>query len=240
MNPSTRNSPPSTLLEAHGVGRREPNSDNWLLRDVDLSIERGGRLAIVGPTGSGKTLLMRALSRLDAIDAGEILWQGSPILGDAIPRFRQDAIHLHQRPALLDATVEENLRLPFTFRCHRASKFSREEIILQLEVVHRTESFLDRSSRDLSGGEMQIVALLRAIQLQPSMLLLDEPTAALDDESTEMIEQLIDGWFESSPAGRAFVWVSHDKRQVARVANRVMSMNAGKLFDAENDQESLP
>ena len=239
MNPSTSNSPPSTLLEARGVGRRAPNSDNWLLRDVDLSIERGGRLAIVGPTGSGKTLLMRALSRLDAIDAGEILWQGSPILGDAIPRFRQDAIYLHQRPALLDATVEENLRLPFTFQCHRESEFSREEIIPQLEVVHRTESFLDRSSRDLSGGEMQIVALLRAIQLQPSMLLLDEPTASLDDESTEMIEQLINGWFESSPTGRALLWVSHDKRQVARVANRVLSMNAGELF-AEEDGESPP
>ena len=172
---------------------------------------------------------MRALSRLDSIDAGEILWQGEPIHGDAVPRFRRQAIYLHQRPALIEGTVEENLRLPFTLRIHRQCKFSRERVLSLLGHANRTGAFLQRSSRDLSGGEAQIVALLRAIQLQPTLLLLDEPTAALDDESTQMIEQLVSGWFEESSSERAFVWVSHDKQQVARVAGRVVVMSDGQL-----------
>lgn len=220
------------------MGRRAPKSNDWLLRDVDLTIENGCRLAIVGPTGSGKTLLMRALACLDAIDGGELLWQGQPIRGDAVPRFRQQAIYQHQRPALIEGTVEENLRLPFTFRAHREREFSRDAILSLFEQINRSESILERSSRDLSGGEAQIVALIRAIQLRPMMLLLDEPTAALDDESTRMIEQLVNGWFEESPSERAFVWVSHNNEQVARVANRIMTMSEGRLSDqVEPSQE---
>jgi len=100
---------------------------------------------------------------------------------------------------------------------------------------------LERTAPTLSGGEAQIVALLRAIQLRPTLLLLDEPTAALDDESSRMIERLVSGWFEESPAARALVWVSHNKEQVARVASRVMSMSAGRLSDGvEPTQEQLP
>lgn len=230
-----------SLLEARGAGRREPNCDHWLLRDIDFDIEGGSRLAIVGPTGSGKTLLMRALACLDSIDTGEILWHGEPIHGDAVPQFRRQAIYLHQRPALIEGTVEENLRLPFTLRIHRQCEFSRERIISLLGHVNRTGAFLERSSRDLSGGEVQIVALLRAIQLQPALLLLDEPTAALDDESMQMIEQLVNDWFEESPSDRAFVWVSHDKEQVARVAGRILAMNDGRLSDqADQNQEQSP
>lgn len=230
-----------SLLEARGIGRREPNCDRWLLRDVDVNIEGGSRLAIVGPTGSGKTLLMRALACLDFIDAGEILWQGEPIHGDAVPRFRRQAIYLHQRPALIEGTVEENLRLPFTLRIHRGREFSRERVLSLIGHVNRTGAFLERSSRDLSGGEAQIVALLRAIQLQPALLLLDEPTAALDDESTQMIEQLVSGWFEESPSERAFVWVSHNQKQVARVADRVSAMNDGRLSDGtDQTREQAP
>ena len=199
------------------------------------------KLAFWMATGSGKTLLMRALACLDSIDTGEILWHGEPIHGDAVPQFRRQAIYLHQRPALIEGTVEENLRLPFTLRIHRQCEFSRERIISLLGHVNRTGAFLERSSRDLSGGEAQIVALLRAIQLQPALLLLDEPTAALDDESMQMIEQLVNDWFEESPSDRAFVWVSHDKEQVARVAGRILAMHDGRLSDpADQNQDQSP
>ncbi len=229
MKPSTFDSQPSTLLEARGLGRREPNTENWLLRDVCIAIHAGDRLAIVGPTGSGKTLLLRALARLDSIDAGEVLWRGEPICGDAVPRFRQQAIYLHQRPALVEGTVEENLRLPFSMSGHRQHEFRGEHVRSLLAQVKRDDTFLKRSSRDLSGGEAQIVALLRAIQLQPTVVLLDEPTAALDVESTQLIEKLVTNWFDASRAERGLVCVSHDKQQVARISDRVISMNHGQI-----------
>ena len=225
------------LLEARGIGRRQPNGTDWLLREVSIEIHAGRRVAVVGPTGSGKTLLLRALARLDAIDAGQVLWQGRPVCGGAVPRFRQQAIYLHQRPALMEGSVEENLRLPFTLSIYGSREFRRGEILSLLERVHRDETFLDRSSRDLSGGEAQIVALMRAIQLEPTLLLLDEPTAALDEETTRMIEALVVAWFDRSPDERALVWVSHDREQVARIADCVLNMKDGCLTGQDKDEE---
>jgi putative ABC transport system ATP-binding protein len=229
----------NSLLRASGVGRRVPLTDNWLLRDVDINIECGDRIAIVGPTGSGKTLMLRALTCLDPIDAGEIRWRNELLQGDAIPRFRREAIYLHQRPALFEGTVEDNLRWPFSVRSHGDREYSGETILRLLEQVNRTASFLSQSSRELSGGEAQIVALLRAIQLEPVLLLLDEPTGSLDRESTLLIEKLISAWFEASPNQRATLWVSHDRDQVTRVANRVMSICAGKVTPIELSEHVL-
>ena len=79
----------------------------------------------------------------------------------------------------------------------------------------------------MSGGESQIVALVRVLQLEPTLLFLDEPTAALDDHTTRMIERLVTNWFE--PSERALIWVSHNKEQIARVADRVAEMSEGTL-----------
>ncbi len=83
--------------------------------------------------------------------------------------------------------------------------------------------------RDLSGGEAQLVALLRAIQLDPQVLLLDEPTAALDREATGAVEQLVELWFADERDRRATVWVSHDGRQAARVAGAILRVHDGQL-----------
>ena len=225
----------NALLAARSVGRRQPGGSSWLLRDVDLRIEEGDRIAVIGPTGSGKTLLMRALTRLDAIDEGQILWKGQPVNGEAIPPFRRQAVYLPQRPAVFAGTVEDNLRMPLELKIHRGHVFCRESIVSLLAHVQRTESFLERSSRDLSGGEIQIVALVRAIQFHPRLLLLDEPTGALDEESTRVIERIVSDWYQESPAHRAFVWVSHNREQVDRMANRVVAMEGGRLSARANE-----
>jgi putative ABC transport system ATP-binding protein len=217
------------FLQARGLGRRPPYGDDWLLRDVELTVHGGQRLAIVGPSGSGKTLLLRALARLDPVDRGEVLWRGQAVVGNRVPDFRRQVIYLHQRPVLADGTAEDSLRAPFRLNAHRASRFDRDRIVNWLQLLGRDASLLARRQRELSGGEAQIVALLRAIQLQPQVLLLDEPTAALDADATSAVERLIDIWMQQQDAARATVWVSHDVQQAARVSTELLSIERGRL-----------
>lgn len=211
------------------MGLRRLGGERVLLDDISLSIRGGDRIAIVGPTGSGKTLLLRSLAELDLLDAGEIRWQGTPVRGNEIPRFRSQVIYLHQRPTLIEGTVEENLRQPYSLRVHQEKQFRRERIVSLLLSLGRDESFLLKQQRDLSGGESQLTALLRAIQLNPSILLLDEPTAALDAAAANMVEYLVTTWLGEMPTTRAMVWVTHDHSQALRIANRVLEMDAGRM-----------
>jgi putative ABC transport system ATP-binding protein len=224
---------PVPLLEADGLARRHPNGESWLLDHCSLAVHPGQRVAVVGPSGSGKTLLLRALAWLDPLDGGEVRWQGRAIRHDGIPEYRCCAVYLHQRPALLEATVEAAVRRPFGLKVHRGRQFDRGRILGLLEGLGRDESFLDKQVADLSGGESQIVALLRALQLDPSLLLLDEPTAAIDAATTGTIEAWLDGWVADAPDARAYVWVTHDAAQADRVAGRKLEMQHGTLTDEQ-------
>jgi putative ABC transport system ATP-binding protein len=221
-------SPAQPLLDARGLGRRNPGGGEWLLRDISLTICPGDRLAIMGPSAAGKTLLLRALALLDGLDAGEILWLGKSVAAWDVPAFRRQAIYLHQRPVLFEGTVENNLRQPFDLRIHAGRHFDRDWIIDRLRSVGRDADFLEQFTRDLSGGEAQTVALLRALQLTPRILLLDEPTAALDPETAQAAEQLLAAW-QAEDAARATLWVSHNADQARRVAERTLRLAAGRL-----------
>ncbi len=188
-------SPAPAALLVRGIGRRDLKGENWLFRDVSFAINLGQRLALLGATGAGKTVLLRALALLDPLDAGSIDWQGRAVVGDATPAYRRQVVYLHQRPALFDGGVEDNLRHPFTLRVHQGRRFDRSRVLALLDGLGRGPAFLDRSIRDLSGGEAQIVALLRAVQLDPAVLLLDEPTASLDQTTAQAVEGLLDRWF---------------------------------------------
>lgn len=219
------------LIEARHLRRRHPDGLRWLLNDVGVEILPGDRVAVTGPSGSGKTLLLRALALLDPLEGGEIRWRGRPVLRDRVPAFRRQAIYAHQRPALAGQTVEEVLGQPLLLRAYRDRRFQRDRVVELLERLGRDEDFLSKSPRDLSGGESQIVALVRALQLDPAVLLLDEPTAALDSQTIQAAESLLETWLAESPDSRAVVWVSHDAAQAARVASRVLHVRDGRLTE---------
>jgi putative ABC transport system ATP-binding protein len=227
MSDGMANDETAPLLQAQRIGRQ--TDGRWLLNDVSLDLSAGKRVAIVGPSGSGKTLLLRALALLDSVDTGEILWRGKPVRGGAVPRFRSRVIYLHQRPALAEGTVEENLRQPFSFRVHQGKAFDREAVVARLKSLTRDASLLSRKASALSGGEAQITALLRAMQLEPDVLLLDEPTASLDDSSKRTVEDMVNAWRGERPEHRTTVWVTHDTGQVERIADRVFRMREGSL-----------
>ncbi len=220
------------LLEARGIERRKPRGNGWLLRGVSLQLSAGDRLGITGPTGSGKTLLLRSLAMLDAIDSGKVSWRGNEVQPNGVPAYRCQVMYLHQRPALAEGSVEDCLRQPFALAIHGKARFDRQVACELLRVVDRDQEFLDKTCRDLSGGERQLVALVRAILLDPTVMLFDEPTAALDAATVELVERLVSQWFSEPKSKHAYIWVSHDPNQIRRMANRVLGMNAGKL-DAE-------
>jgi putative ABC transport system ATP-binding protein len=149
--------------------------------------------------------------------------------GDAVPAYRKQVIYLHQRPALLDGSVEDNLRYPYTLGVHRGTRFDRVRMVELLDGLNRGAAFLEKSGRDLSGGEAQIVALLRAVQLDPAVLLLDEPTASLDRATALAVEGLLDRWLAAGSGRRSLVWVSHDPDQALRVSSRRLHMRSGRI-----------
>jgi len=226
----------SPLIEARKLRRRQPESDGWLLHGVSLALPAGTRLAVAGPSGAGKTLLLRALAMLDPIEDGELLFRGAPIAGNRVPMFRSQVIYLHQRPALIGDSVEAALRWPYRLKVHRESEYNEDRIRAWLASLGRTDALLRNATADLSGGERQIVAMLRAIQLEPSVLLLDEPTAALDAQAAESVEQLVTQWFDRAREERAYCWVSHDQDQAARMTDRRLRLAAGRM--AEPDREA--
>jgi putative ABC transport system ATP-binding protein len=216
-------------IEVIGLGRRDPKTAGWLIRDVSFAVNFGDRLGILGPSGAGKTVLLRALAMLDPLDSGAIHWRGQSVRGDAVPAYRKQVIYLHQRPALLEGSVEDNLRYPFTLKAHQPRSYDRRRAIDLLVSLGRDTAFLDKSSRDLSGGEAQIVAFVRAVQLEPAVLLLDEPTASLDAATAQALEAVLHGWLTARPDERALVWVSHDREQSLRMTGRRIAVHAGRL-----------
>lgn len=215
------------MLEARSIARRA--GDAWLLRPLDLRIAAGERLALSGPSGAGKTVLLRALALLDPLDEGEVLLDGRSIEPGAVPAYRCRVSYLHQAPALVDNTVEANLRLPFRLDAHRHQSFDRSRAMDLLRRLGKDEAFLGRRRGELSGGEAQIAALVRMLQLQPSILLLDEPTASLDPGSAELARRLLREWQRADADSRAYLWITHDEALAKQVADRFLHLEDGRL-----------
>lgn len=205
------------MLEARTIGRQV--GERWLWRELSFTLEAGDRLAVAGPSGSGKSLLLRCLAGLDPVAEGEILLDGRPRGGWPMPRYRAAVMLLAQDAVFREGRVEEDLRRPFGFRVHGDKSWDRSRAVALLEKLGRSGDLLERQASELSGGERQSLALVRAWMLEPRILLLDEPTAHLDADAARRVEEALDGWGRGSPGdgGRALVWTSHDADLLDRV-----------------------
>ncbi len=211
--------PPMPPIALQSAGRRV--DDRWVWRGLDAAVRPGERLAVTGPSGAGKTLLLRALAGLDALDEGALLADGEPI--DDLPRHRAAVALVAQRPALFDGTVRDNLRAPFAFAVHADRVYDEDRARALLTALGREPAFLDQPADRLSGGEMQTVGLMRALLTEPTVLLLDEPTAGLDPERAAAVERVVAD-FHGADAPHAVVWTSHDAAQLARTTDRALAL----------------
>ncbi|MFJ4445501.1 ATP-binding cassette domain-containing protein [Pseudomonas sp. NPDC089422] len=220
----------AVLLEARQLGRVDLQRQATLLAPTDFSLRAGERTALIGASGSGKSVLLRALALLDAPSSGEVLWLGEPVPPSRIPHFRSRACYLTQRAALVEGSVMDNVRLPFTLKHNRQYPFDAATAARLLALAGKPHSFLDKAGADLSGGEAQLVALVRALLLAPQVLLLDEPTSALDPQAVAAVEALVMNWLDESPTARAFLWITHDHAQARRISTRTLTMHQGALL----------
>jgi putative ABC transport system ATP-binding protein len=220
--PSGNTSPTTTvLLQARRLGFVVEGRTLW--HDLNLTLHAGERLAMTGESGSGKTLLLRTLAGLEPVQAGELIFHDRPLSDWPMPAYRARVVYIAQRPALPDGEVEAALRVPFQFRVHQGRRFPMDQARELLTMLGRDESFLQQRSERLSGGEAQIVAMLRALLVKPDVLLLDEPTASLDARTVAAVEGLVGRWMQEQPQ-RACIWTSHDRQQLERVSDRVLSL----------------
>ncbi|WP_022834623.1 ABC transporter ATP-binding protein [Salisaeta longa] len=204
--------------------------DAWIWRGLSLTVDAGTRWAVVGPSGAGKTVLLRALAGLDRLDEGAITFQARALSDWSLPAYRAAVTYVPQAPAFVEGTVADNLRVPFSFAVHRDRSYDPARVMAYLEQLDQAEDFLERPVDALSGGERQIAALLRALQLAPTILLLDEPTANVDAARTQQIEALVNRWMDSADEA-AFVWTSHDADQVERMTDRALTLPDGTIQD---------
>ncbi|MBW4685847.1 MAG: ATP-binding cassette domain-containing protein [Komarekiella atlantica HA4396-MV6] len=214
-------SPKNPILSVQDLGRTVEK--RWIWNHLSFQLFPGERVAVIGASGSGKSLLLRALAGLDPVQAGQIIFQGQPMNSWFIPSYRSQIIYLHQRPALWEGTVEENLQQVYRLAVHRHQVYNRQLILDYLYLLHKTADFLQRPVSAISGGEAQILAFLRALQLSPKILLLDEPTASLDGGTAQSLEALVTAWQHQDPQ-RAYLWTSHDPTQLERITSRQITL----------------
>lgn len=222
------------VLSGKGLYRHVPDSQQVLLHDVHFDLFAGERAAISGPSGAGKSVLMRTMALLDFPDKGTLYRHNRAVVMKAmsIACYRREVAYVRQQAVLIPGTVSDNLALPYQLRLYREQHFRPEYAQEALHLIGKDDDFLQRDGAALSGGEAQIVCLLRVLQLNPQILLLDEPTSALDEDAAEAVQTLVQHWLNRCDQA-AYVWISHSETQIAEVADTVWYMKDGALTHTE-------
>jgi putative ABC transport system ATP-binding protein len=193
-----------------------------ILDDVHGSVTGPGITVIAGPSGAGKSTLLRLCNRLEVPTTGALRFRGRDLAAIDPRTLRRTVGMVFQTPTLFGGSVRDNLAVA-------APAADEERYRAVLEAVALDPGLLDRPAATLSGGEAQRACLARTLVTEPEVLLLDEPTAALDAGPKLTFEQLARGL---AAAGMPLLWVTHDVAQLRRIADRVLALVGGALVHA--------
>lgn len=219
---------------------------HWVHKDVNLTVNQGEILAIVGGSGSGKTTLVRSILRLMRPTAGEIRVFGVDMMQASTQQLiavRQRIGMMFQHGALFSGlTVLENIMLPLQEYTQLAKPVIARVAMLKLGLVGLPAEAADRYPSELSGGMIKRAAIARALALDPELVFLDEPTAGLDPDSANGIDELV---LElKKTIGLTIVMVTHDLDTLWRVTDRIAFIGEGKVLQlapiAELAQSAIP
>jgi putative ABC transport system ATP-binding protein len=195
-----------------------------ILHDVSVDVDRGGALALVGPSGSGKSSLLRCLNRLEEPTSGVVRFAGRSIL-ELDPRdLRRRAALVQQTPVLFEGTVRDNLLIT---AAGIAIDASDHRLRAMLGEVGLDTALLSRETATLSGGEKQRVTIARALLRDPQVLLLDEPTSALDPPNAAMVIDTVSRLRHAR--GLSIVAVTHSPELVHRLGGALLYLVKGRV-----------
>lgn len=197
--------------------------DKVLVEDATFEVQAGEVLAVVGPSGSGKSSLLRLLNRLDEPTSGTVYVEGIDYRQIAPRELRRKLGMVNQRPYLFPGTVEENLQFGPLQRGEALSHDSVEQLLARVGL----KGYAGRNVANLSGGEAQRISVARTLANSPLVLLLDEPTSALDETSKLEVESSIQNVVHEQ--GLTCVLVTHDTAQATRLAERAILLEAGRI-----------
>jgi putative ABC transport system ATP-binding protein len=221
----------NVILRAENLGRSVPGK--VLVSGASFEVHRGETLAVVGPSGSGKSSLLRLINRLDEPTSGTVYLDETDYREIAPRELRRRVGMVTQRPYLFPGTVGNNLQFGPRQRGETLSATVVEGLLASVGLAE----FGAREVANLSGGEAQRVSFARALANSPEVLLLDEPTSALDEDAKHGVEMLIRqiGREQGIPC----VLVTHDVAQAGRLAERALLLEAGRVVRSGPVEEML-
>ena len=208
-----------------------------VLQDINLTVDKGEVVVVIGPSGSGKSTLCRTINRLEAIDSGSIRIDGQPLPeeGRQLAQLRADVGMVFQSFNLFaHKTILENITLgPIKVRRTPQAEADRLglELLERVGVANQARKY----PAQLSGGQQQRVAIARALAMNPKVMLFDEPTSALDPE---MVNEVLDVMLDLAQQGMTMIVVTHEMGFARKAANRVVFMADGQIVE-EDTPEAL-
>lgn len=226
--------PAMALVEMKDVNKHF--GDFQALKNINLSIDKGEVLVVIGPSGSGKSTFCRTINRLETFESGSITIDGIPLPeeGKALAKLRADVGMVFQSFNLFaHKTILENVTLgPIKVRKQSKAEANKRamELLERVGVAHQADKF----PAQLSGGQQQRVAIARSLAMDPKIMLFDEPTSALDPE---MINEVLDVMTGLAKSGMTMVVVTHEMGFARKAANRVVFMADGEIVEEATPEE---
>lgn len=206
-----------------------------VLKGIDLEINKGDILAIIGPSGSGKSTLLRTINKLEKKTSGNIYFENKNIDELDVNKLREKVGMVFQQFNLFsNMTIMENL-LAAPLNTKKMKKDEAEEKALELlEKIGLTEK-KNSYPKELSGGQKQRIAIIRALMMEPDLILFDEPTSALDPE---MVKDVLDLMKDLANEGMTMAIVSHEMEFAKQVSNKIIIMDDGEIVEeSQNPKE---